>query len=409
MKDSSIFKLSAAVGLLAFVGRLIFVQPEELNAQRVVTAPLGGGSGDEIARLLDADDIEGAVGVAIVRQTRRYLNQEGWSRIAALLHRLTTQDDAPFDAEAALDAFVRLAPEDFVEQTGAVGWAAYMMGYALRDDDPEQAAVAWRIGAERFETFVRRRPENAGAWDWLYRARTYMRLGERALARAALLDAEPWADAALEGDGVENDFNFVRTFGRTWAAIGEASRAEALWTRLSETMLEDNGVFSVADSWRWYANGMHEEGERAAAELALDQSLDALRRFDPEEASPEATQRAAATMAEIAEQLDQRGRARLAGDTLRRAAEIQRDAVGDDPDALVVYARILGRLDRKREAIDALERAVELGYAHAGRLWAFEEFHPWREDPAFRAIIDRIREDERLSDWDAGLTPADPS
>lgn len=50
------------------------------------------------------------------------------------------------------------------------------------------------------------------------------------------------------------------------------------------------------------------------------------------------------------------------------------------------------RLGRRREALRALERAVELGWDAAEETLAEEAFAPLRDDPAFRALVTRMRQ-----------------
>lgn len=73
--------------------------------------------------------------------------------------------------------------------------------------------------------------------------------------------------------------------------------------------------------------------------------------------------------------------------------EVDRRLVRLAPDNSTVHYNLacsLCLLDRPLEALDALERSVELGYDDAGHLLADEDLQILREDPRFRAVIRKL-------------------
>lgn len=393
MKDSTIFKLAAGAGLLAFVGRLLFVQPDDLG----VRAGLRGQPvGDEITRLVVAGDYRGAIRIAAMRQQEDYLDQRGWNRIADILADYQTRDARPMDAAAALETFAELAPEGWTDETGALGYAAYFLGFQAGDSESMQAEAAWRFGAAAFERLIREQPSGATAWDWLYRARTYMRLGDDAAARQALRDASSWAEAAIRDldsdETVVNPPDYLRTFGRTWAAVGGVQEAEAVWTSATHAMMREWPAVEVADNWRRYATNMFRSDEDAAGELALEMCVLALSEID--ETHLNTAVRAAPLWRDAARRFERRQQESRAEEAWARALELQRFAAEGTNDATewVDYAEILADRVGIDPAFEALQRAVDAGYVNPDRLWAEDSFLPLHEDGRFLALIDRINE-----------------
>lgn len=394
MKDSTIFKLAAGAGLLAFVARLIFVQPEELGARGGVRGPRVT---DEVRLLTMRGEYPAAIRVASVRQRERYLNQGGWASIASVLIEMETAEegDEHVDAAAALDAFADAAPEQWIEETGALGWAAYFLGYQLRQTDNAQAAVAWRIGASDFERLIREQPTTAGAWDWLYRARTYMRLEEHATARRALADASNWAEAALlageeSAEPVESPLNFLRTYGRTWAAVGGIVEAESVWSRLTARLLASAEPLRIAEDWQRYANTLFRQEEDAGGELAMEMSYTAL--WEADTSDPYAARRAAPLWHNAARRFGRRGQATRADEAWEQALATQRLAAEytGDPSEWIDYAEMLAERGHMDDALVAIERGVESGYTNADRLWNEREFEAFHQNERFLAAIDSI-------------------
>jgi len=395
VKDSTIFKLAAGAGLLAFVGRLIFVQPEELGARGGPQAPRVT---DEVARLVMRGEHREALRVASVRQRERYLNQGGWSSIARVLIELETHEegDEHVDAAAALDAFADAAPGAWLGESGALGWVAYFLGYQLLQDGDPEADVAWRVGAADFERLIREQPTRAGAWDWLYRARTYMRLGENGAARRALDDASNWAEAALlagEEDGaepVESPLDFLRTYGRTWAVVGGVIEAESIWSRLTMKQLEFIKPLRIAEDWQRYANTLFRQEETAGSELAMEMSYTALREADT--SNPEVARRAASLWHNAARRFGQREQTARASEAWEQALTTQRWAAEhvDDSSAWIDYAEMLADRGHLDDALAAIERGVEAGYTNADRLWNERAFQALHDNERFAAAVTSI-------------------
>jgi tetratricopeptide (TPR) repeat protein len=395
VKDSTIFKLAAGAGLLAFVGRLIFVQPEELGGQGGVEGPR---ISDEVVRLSLEGDYEEALRVASVRQRQRYLNQGGWSSIARVLIEMETAEegDDHVDARAALEAFADAAPTRWVEETGARGWAAYFLGFQLEQNEDPEAEVAWRLGAEDFERLIRRHPATADAWDWLYRARTYMRLGDDEAARHALADASNWAETALmagdEGfpESVDSPLNYLRTYGRTWAAVGGVVEAESIWTRLTTALLKEAEPLRIAEDWQRYASTLFRQDEDAGGELAMEMSYTAL--WEAGTDDPEVARQAAPLWHNAARRFDRREQLVRAEEAWEQALRTQRLAAEytGDPSAWIDYAEMLAERGHMEDALVAIERGVQYGYTNADRLWNERHFAPLRENERFLAAIDSI-------------------
>lgn len=393
MKDSTIFKLAAGAGILAFVARLVLVQPEDLGVRPGIR---GDRPSDEISRLVQSGDFPGALRVAAIRQQARYLDQGGWNRIGDLLYAMNEGVEAPFDAVAALEVFRQNAPKDWVERTGAMGWAAYFLGFQVRSEEAG-AMDAWRYGAQAFDTLVRERPEDAGAWDWLYRARTYMRLADQARARQALRDASVWADAALadldDSTVVDDPVNYVRTLGRTWASVGGVEETASLWTRLTEALLDQAPPVVIAEGWRQYGGSMYRSDEDAAGDLAVEMSLVAIDRVAPDDVN--GAVRAAPLLWEASRRFERQGRIERAEEAWRRAIAFQRvGAEGtDDGQEWIDLAEMLALRVGEEEALAALERGVAAGFRNPDHLWSDEAFTALHEDPRFLALITRIEEE----------------
>jgi tetratricopeptide (TPR) repeat protein len=393
VKDSTIFKLAAGAGLLAFVGRLIFVQPDDLGVRPGLRSP---GGGDEISRLIVAGDYRGAIRIAAIRQQEDYLDQRGWNRIAGILEDYQTRDARPMDSAAALETFAELAPDGWTNESGAIGYAAYFLGFQAGDNDSAQAEVAWRLGAEAFERLIRENPSGATAWDWLYRARTYMRLGDDAAARQALRDASNWVEAAIRDldsdETVVNPPDYLRTFGRTWASVGGVQEAEAVWTSATHAMVKEWPAVDVADNWRRYASNMFRSDEDAAGEIALEMCILALAEID--ETHLNTAIRAAPLWRDAARRFERRQQHSRAEEAWAKALELQAFAAEGTNDATewVDYAELLAERVGIDPAFEALHRAVDAGYVNPDRLWAEDAFIPLHEDGRFQTLMDRINE-----------------
>ena len=103
-------------------------------------------------------------------------------------------------------------------------------------------------------------------------------------------------------------------------------------------------------------------------------------------------------LAELAHVLTRMGRLEegLAADL--RLAEL----APENPTVHYNLACSLALLGRSEPALDALERAVELGYDDPVHLQADDDFETLREDPRFRRILDRLRGSEPGPSTDPG-------
>ena len=389
MRDSSILKLAAGAGLLAFVLRFALVQPEDLGVERV--GPRGGSalSGPlfEAEQAAAAGDFAGALRIISQRQIDAPYDQRGWNAIGAFLVGLGEPD-------AAMQVWRTTAPEALNARRPGEAWAAYFMGYQHLSGRGRQelAQRSFELSAQAFEEYLQHRAQRATAWDWLYAARANMRLGNapevaEAMERVvAMIDLKPTRSSASDMEAI------VRSAGRTWAGVGMLDEARSLWDRWTDEAGPEGVGAATVNGWLGFASSLGRLNERPAALLAVQQ---AQRRLEVIEAVETVSEEPLPSefvdlWRRIGLSLESLEGAGAGESALRRAAQIQATILAADPsgEGWFTLARLHANLGAYDETILAVEQAYRTGWLDPDRAMTLSDFEPVRDDPRFRTIMD---------------------
>lgn len=386
MRNSTIFTLAILAGLIAFIYRLATVTHEDLGVEPAEpSARRATGPEREARELAEKEDFLGAARIMTeVHSEGERLDQSGWRPIGQYL----VLAGAPRDV---IPKWREIAPQQFLEEGVAEGWACYFVGINWLGDNEEYAQDAFELGEQAFEDFLENRSQFARDWDWLYLARTRMRMEEDESAAEAMEDVRSHIAAAIEVGG--DSLQFAQTAGRTWAEIGRPDEAAPVWAALTDARIaEGQHPLVAANQWRRYARGMINGGERDAGRLGINEAVRALSSVDLDTAPnlvPIVDLRRDLGLLYARAEEPQKSDA-LLHDSLELAREIS--AGSDDPDRHYQHAQSAAAVGAIDETLDALEMAIEYGLQNPYVLEAENVFDPIRAEPRFEAMMEALLE-----------------
>lgn len=387
MRDSSILKLAAAAGLLAFVLRIALVQPETLGVDRATLRPPSPISGPlfEAEQAANAGDYAAALRIISQRQIDAPYDQRGWNAIGAFLINLGEPD-------AAMQVWRDTAPQDLNTRRPGEGWAAYFMGYHHLSGrgDPDLAPRSFQLAAEAFEDYLQHRAQRASAWDWLYAARTHMRLDNAQGVASAMERVVAMIDFAPTRNNASDMEAIVRSAGRTWAGVDMTDNARALWDRWTDEAGPAGVGAATVNGWLGFASSVGRLNERPVALLAVQQARRRLETIDAATTERPPPAEFVDLWRRIGLSLNNLESPAAGEPALRRAAEIQRAIIQYNPtaDSWFSLARLHANLGAHDDALTALDLAYTHGWLDPDRAMTLFDFEPLREHPRFREIID---------------------
>jgi tetratricopeptide (TPR) repeat protein len=390
MRDSTIFKLAITAGVLAFAYQLVTVTNEDLNVEPASSGWQRGVGPHADARRAarEGDFIEAArILTADHAMSSNRLDQRAWSDIGEYLQ-------AAGPPKEVIPRWRELAPTDFVEMGAAEGWAAYFTGYEwLQAENVEYANEAWAIGEKAFEEFLTNHADVATEWDWLYLARTRMRMEKFEAGQRAMEDVQPFIDEAVEPEAIDRgSYSFTQTAGRTWAEVGRPDMTRAVWRKVTEARLVNGQSYrGIAINWLEVANALSRGAGKDALRVALDETVYAL-----EQAEGDMDGRGRSSVAGLWSNVGWRYK-QIGEDELAAAAHersiIEARRVADlDPneDSMLQWAESALAVGNIDEAIQVLERGVEEGWFERQFLADSRMFEGIRDDPRFYALIEPV-------------------
>lgn len=403
MRDSTIFKLAITAGVLAFGYQLVTVTNEDLGVQRDSSGwQRGAGPHAEARRAArQGDFIEAArILTADHASSTNRLDQRAWSDIGEYLK-------AAGPPSEAIPLWQAVAPTEFVEMGAAVGWAAYFTGYEwLQADNREYADEAWAIGEKAFEDFLANHADIATEWDWLYLARTRMRMEKFEAGQRAMEDVQPFIEEAVEPAAIDRgSYSFTQTAGRTWAEVGRPDMTRAIWRKVSEARLANGQSYrGIAINWLEVANALSRGAGEDSVRAALDEAVYLLERAEGD-TDGRGRSSVAGLWSNVGWRYNQLGESDLAKAAHERSlVEARRVADFDrDEDSMLQWAESALAVGNIDEAVDVLEMGVEEGWFERQFLADSRMFEGLRDNPRFYALIEPVLDETEQEP----RTPAD--
>ena len=406
MRDDWIFRTAIAIGLIAFIWRLLtFPAP----AQQFPAANLTTNQRfmQQIDLAINEKDFIYAAVLATVQQQEQYTNHGGWHAISDALVKDPHSDTVLSRWKAqCLETHARAIDEEeqslltsddrdwlreFFEKTGGESFVAYYLGVKLlARDHPDEAQQAFRHAKDGFQTLLNEQPEHATLWDRLYVARSYMRLRMNDEAASALRDLEQFFDSEHTQ---EDDFlqarGLIRAMGRTWINAGYQDQGVRTWIRINEALREQIDPLRIVQEWHRYGNPGLFDQETGLAEGVVAAMWDVLQHIDLHDTNLNTIEfhnaleslvyRAANT---VLTDIEHQAIARL------RAAHEQHYQGHEPDEALNRLARFEALLGNRERMYEALEKALARDALTPHQLISMPAFNAYREEPRFQRILD---------------------
>jgi len=403
MRDSAILKLAAVAGLLGFGWTFVTVTPKSSGVDGSVlsNSRFGGQRTAEQRAAFIASQREALLAAPT--------DLRHWQRLASVL----AFEEDPFEATRA---WLAESPAELVERGGA-GLLWYWVGrqYGSEEDgfDPAEhesrAREMWRIAGREFKEYVLAHPREAALVHWrlfgysLKRTSEpdaaqdiFLRTADEALRRVRMGEEPAGAGlgwtATLLRDSAESGGDrarALRAYRERFDRIARESTALAaqdawtLWERLFHDLISD-GEGGLADAV--YPLERLEDLQRAAMQAAVASPGE-----DPAETATTFFKRAQAweRIAFYWGLIDREERAQRAW---REAVVVMEWATEARAESTGLYELARYRaIARDREgALDALERAIALGWDQRQRMEREEAFEQLWSEPRFGALLERI-------------------